>query len=216
MLTASEPRTQQNVLLLLLLFGFYLLVASSTTLWDRDEPRFARAAVEMWHSGDYMVPRFNGELRPDKPPLVYWCMNPWISWFGATDLAVRMPSIIGSLVMALATFHIGRNLGGIRVGRRALWLLLCMPLPIFIGTAATADGTLLAGVTVSLAVLVDRLIQGQRSGHGVILFAALSCALLAKGPVGLAPFWLGIVCNEYCSLSELRYETARGPSLLSC
>lgn len=178
---------------MLVIFCFYLTVASSSSLWDRDEPRFARAAVEMLHTGDYLVPTFNGNLRADKPPLVYWCMNPWLRWWGPTDLAVRMPSILGSLMMALATFHIGRNLGGDRLGWRALWLLMCMPIPIFMGTAATADGILMAGVAVSLAVMVDRLTQGRKKSHFVFLAFALTWALLAKGPVGLAAFWMGTV-----------------------
>ena len=169
----------------------YLFVASLTTLWDRDEPRFSRAAVEMVETGDFLVPRFDGELRPDKPPLVYWCMSPWIRLLGANDFAVRIPSVLGSLMMLLATFHIGKNLGGFAVGKRAMILLGCMPLPLFIGTAATADGTLLAGVAVSLAVLVDRIQSGPHKFHIWILTAALSWALLAKGPVGLAAFWLG-------------------------
>ena len=53
---------------MLVIFCFYLTVASSSSLWDRDEPRFARAAVEMLHTGDYLVPTFNGNLRADKPP----------------------------------------------------------------------------------------------------------------------------------------------------
>jgi len=31
------------------------IVASASTLWDRDEPRFAQATVEMLRSGDYRV-----------------------------------------------------------------------------------------------------------------------------------------------------------------
>ena len=153
---------------LLLLFSFallYLLLASLTTLWDRDEPRFARAAVEMARTGDYLVPKFDGELRPDKPPLIYWSMIPWILMFGAVDLVVRVPSILASLIAIAATFYIGRNLGGERVGIRAMGLCGLMPLPLIIGTAATADGLLLATVAVALAILVDHAIHGPRVMH---------------------------------------------------
>ncbi|HIO65158.1 MAG TPA: hypothetical protein EYN40_00570, partial [Planctomycetes bacterium] len=111
-----KPVRIKLVLLLvcLALMGFYS--ASVTMLWDRDEPRFARAAVEMVRTGDVMVPRFDGQLRPDKPPLVYWLMMPWIGALGATDLAVRIPSILATLITALATFHIGKTLGGEDVG----------------------------------------------------------------------------------------------------
>ncbi len=64
-------------LILLVLFGalFYLPGLGQIPLFDRDEPRFATAAREMAGAGDFVVPTFNGELRPDKPPLVYWLMT---------------------------------------------------------------------------------------------------------------------------------------------
>jgi len=40
-----------------------LAIAAETSLWDRDEPRFAQAAVEMVHSRHYLVPTFEGEPR---------------------------------------------------------------------------------------------------------------------------------------------------------
>ena len=46
---------------------------SSLPLIDRDEPRFAEASREMRQSGDFLIPRLNGEYRFDKPPLIYWC-----------------------------------------------------------------------------------------------------------------------------------------------
>ena len=39
----------------------------SARLWDRDEPRNARAAQEMLERGDWIVPTFNSELRSHKP-----------------------------------------------------------------------------------------------------------------------------------------------------
>ncbi|MGE4618371.1 MAG: glycosyltransferase family 39 protein [Planctomycetota bacterium] len=193
---------------LLLLVGLavlYLLTASLTTLWDRDEPRFARAAVEMVDSGDYLVPRFDGELRPDKPPMVYWWMAPWIVMFGSLDLVVRIPSILGVLIAALATFHIGRNMAGDRVAIRAALISALMPLPFVIGTAATADGLLLAGVSVSLAILVDRALHGFRSIHLLLLTLSLSFSLLAKGPVGLVIFLLAAATASFWGREVLQF-----------
>ncbi|MGE4631662.1 MAG: glycosyltransferase family 39 protein [Planctomycetota bacterium] len=189
--------------LLLLITTVYLSLASMTMLWDRDEPRFGRAAVEMMHTGDYLVPRFDGQLRPDKPPLVYWLMVPWIKWQGATDLAVRIPSILASLVVALATFHMGRNLGGEVVGLRAAGLGALLPMPLLIGTAATADATMMAGVSLSMAVLVDRALHGSRPAHLPLLIFSLSWALLAKGPIGLVLFLLASVSASFAGKDVL-------------
>ncbi len=193
--------------LLFFLTMLCLYLASTTMLWDRDEPRFGRAAVEMIRTGDYLVPRFDGQLRVDKPPLVYWMMMPWIAWYGATDLAVRIPSILAGLIVVLATFHIGRNLGGDVVGLRAAGLGALLPLPLLMGTAATADATMMAGVTVSMAVLVDRALRGYRLVHLPLLTISLSWALLAKGPVGLIIFllacaWATIAGRQWLDLGR--------------
>ena len=61
---------------LLFFFGAALLYSIgnwSLPLIDRDEPRFAEASREMRQSGDFLVPRLNGQYRFDKPPLIYWC-----------------------------------------------------------------------------------------------------------------------------------------------
>ena len=60
--------------LALFLLGAVLLYSIgnwSLPLIDRDEPRFAEASREMRQSGNFVVPRLNGEYRFDKPPLIY-------------------------------------------------------------------------------------------------------------------------------------------------
>ena len=73
----SRPRSQ-NLLLLaslallvltLLLFGPRL---GSIPLVDPDEGRYAAAARTMAETGDWVIPRFNGAPRLNKPPLAYW------------------------------------------------------------------------------------------------------------------------------------------------
>src|SRR5262245_24564936 len=80
-----------------------LALTRTTTLWDRDEPRFAQAAVEMLASHDYLVPTFNGEIRAQKPPFAYWLMTVSLRAFGRTELAVRFWSPIALAIAALAT-----------------------------------------------------------------------------------------------------------------
>ncbi|HSU81263.1 MAG TPA: glycosyltransferase family 39 protein, partial [Thermoanaerobaculia bacterium] len=63
----------------------FLALTPWTTLWDRDEPRFAQATVEMLASGNYLYPPFNGHLRTDKPILIYWLMALSVRLLGATE-----------------------------------------------------------------------------------------------------------------------------------
>ncbi len=45
-----------------------------TALWDMDEALYATCAREMFQRGDWIVPWFNGQMFPEKPPLMFWTM----------------------------------------------------------------------------------------------------------------------------------------------
>lgn len=188
---ASEPRVDRRYRgavalgLVALALGYGILAAAST-LWDRDEPRFARAAVEMVESGDYLVPTFNAKLRPDKPAMVYWAMSVPLQLIENKTLAVRLPSIVGLLCAAGMTFLIGRRMFGARVGLWAMGLFATALNAMVIGTAATADGVLLAWIMLAIWTFVEMVYRGPRWWHYVLFAAALGGAQLTKGPVGLA------------------------------
>ncbi|HEV3460389.1 MAG TPA: glycosyltransferase family 39 protein [Thermoanaerobaculia bacterium] len=169
------------------IFVVLLALAGRTTLWDRDEPRFAQATVEMIASGDYLVPTFNGRLRPDKPVLVYWLMSVPVRLLGPTAVAARLWSAAGLALAALFTFSTARRLLSPRAGLWAMAVLAATPLTIVEGQAATADALLLAAVTAAMACFAAALSgDGRRLRPWLGLGVALGVAQLAKGPVGLA------------------------------
>ncbi len=96
--------------------ALYMFTTTRSTLWDRDEPRFSRATVEMTQSGNYVVPTFNGALRPDKPILIYWLMSLPVRVLGATEFASRFFAPIGTVLACLLTFVLGRRLFGSTTG----------------------------------------------------------------------------------------------------
>jgi 4-amino-4-deoxy-L-arabinose transferase-like glycosyltransferase len=63
-------------------------------LWDEDEPRNASCAREMMERGDWITPTFNGQLRTDKPILLYWLMRGSYTVFGPTEFAARFWSAV--------------------------------------------------------------------------------------------------------------------------
>jgi 4-amino-4-deoxy-L-arabinose transferase-like glycosyltransferase len=167
------------------LAALLLALTATTTLWDRDEARFGQAAVEMLSSGDYLLPTFNGELRPQKPPLVYWLMTISLRVLGQTEMAVRLWSSIAMAVAALATFALGRRLWSPNVGLGAMAILGLTPLTMLEGVAATADAVLLAAITVSIAI-ASRAIEEVPTWRATAgLGLALGVGALAKGPVAI-------------------------------
>lgn len=174
------------VFLALLVFTIYLSITTASSLWDRDEPRFSRATVEMVESGNYLYPTFNDQLRPDKPILIYWLMSIPVRVLGVSELSCRMIAPIATLITALMTFWLARRLFDQKTAFWAGLILMLTPLMTVSGTAATTDALLLACITGAIASFMLSWLNGFSLGHLILLILTLSGALLTKGPVGLA------------------------------
>ncbi|MGN6368044.1 MAG: ArnT family glycosyltransferase [Phycisphaerae bacterium] len=141
---------------LLLLFALGLCIYTpglgNITLFDRDEPRFAQAAREMIQRHDYLVPHFNGALRPDKPPLLYWLMDASYWIFGqVNELSARMPSAVcGTLTLLVVYLMVALRFGTFTARYAALILGTCT-VYVIESRLATADATQLFFITVCMA-----------------------------------------------------------------
>ncbi len=162
------------------------LLATGSTLWDRDEPRFARASVEMLESGDWMVPTFNDRLRPDKPAGIYWLMATSAAAFGRSEWAVRLWAGVGLAAATWITGSFVRRRAGPVAGAVAAVLTGLSPLAMAVGTAATTDAVLLGIVTGATVVAAGGLLDGWSAARVAALGLLLGAGQLVKGPVALA------------------------------
>ncbi len=193
-----KPETSTRTAIWLSVLGLLLLIPGTMNLplMDRDEPRFSRAAVEMLERGTAIIPYFNGEYRFDKPPLSYWLMWPGLTAFGNTEIAVRLPSILESILCGLLIFSFGRRLG-LRNEAAALasaaWFT-CLQVLIH-SRMAVADMGLLVFLTITMRALWElsesvRPPAGWRailrSGWFHVLWLSLGLGFLAKGPLAVA------------------------------
>jgi 4-amino-4-deoxy-L-arabinose transferase-like glycosyltransferase len=165
----------------------YAVLAGSSSLWDRDEGWFTRPVVEMVESGDYLVPRYNGEVWTDKPILTYWVQAASTQLFGRSELAFRLPEIIGIAATCLLTFAIAARLVGAAAGLWAMAIMASSLMAVMVGTLATSDGVLMPFITGAMAIYVvtagKRLSAVAIAGIGL----AVGVAALAKGPMGFLP-----------------------------
>jgi len=182
----SQAANPRGALLFMLLFSVYLTLTTASSLWDRDEPRFSRATVEMIESGNTLFPTFNGQLRPDKPILIYWLMSVPVRLLGPSELSCRMVAPFATLVAALLTFWMTRRLAGRKTAMVAAIILMLSPLMVVSGTAATTDALLLACITGAISSFLLSWLNGFRVWHIALMILALAGAMLTKGPVGLA------------------------------
>jgi len=181
---------------LLICAGFtllYLLIAGSSTLWDRDEPRYARVTAEMVESGNYLVPTFNGEVWFDKPILLYWLMSVPVRLLGPGEIACRFAGVIGTAVTLLLTFFIGKKLFDTKSGLWAEAILGTTLLMLFVGSSALVDGIALPFIVGAMAIFVGRQGEKIRAIDPVAIGVLIGLGMLAKGPLGLLPVFVMIV-----------------------
>jgi 4-amino-4-deoxy-L-arabinose transferase-like glycosyltransferase len=174
-------------LVALAIMGNYLFASTRTTLWDRDEPRYARATVEMVESGNYLLPTFNGQIWFDKPPLLYWLMSLPIRLLGPTELACRFFSVLGTALTCLLTFFIGKQLLGTKAGLWAMVILASTLMILIVGSLATSDAVLLPFIVAVMAVFAQSTNSGIPLSHVLLMGVALGLGMLTKGPIGLMP-----------------------------
>lgn len=204
-LTLSRPVVLACTTALVLWIYFSLTTAS--TLWDRDEPRFSRATVEMVQSGNYLYPTFNGSLRPDKPILIYWLMSGPVRLFGPSEFACRFVAPVATIGAGLLTAWIATTLAGPLAGLLALIILALSPLMVVSGTAATTDALLLFCMTGAIAVFLLSRQCGFRRWHAAPMALFLGAALLTKGPVGLLPILIIAVAIAVMGRGPLRLRS---------
>ncbi len=157
-----------------------------TSLWDRDEPRYAGCTREMAARGDWIHPTFNGEPRYHKPILIYWLMRAGFWVGGDNPFGARLVSSIAGAGTCLLVLGLGRRMLGEQAGLIAALMLASSPIMVIESKLATTDATLaffLVGAQACLWELSQLLGRG-RVALGVL--GAQALAMLTKGPVGPA------------------------------
>jgi 4-amino-4-deoxy-L-arabinose transferase-like glycosyltransferase len=178
-------RAGHYLLLLTVCACLFLLNLGGPSLWDLDEGRNGTAAMEMYESGDWIVPKFNGKLRSHKPALLYWLQATAYGVFGAiNEFAARLPSALAAMLSVLTAYELGRQL--FNPGTGLLGGLVLASSTLFCASAhfANSDALLLTFTTATLLLVWIGATQHRR----VVLAAAgvtIGLAVLAKGPVGV-------------------------------
>lgn len=162
-----------------------------TPLWDEDESRFAAIARTMVETGDWVVPTYNGTLAVDKPVFMHWCMAACMSVFGINEFAARLPSVIATLLVALALARAGRRWFDEATAAVAVAAYVGCLLVSIEAHAATPDAILTALTAWATVLAAEAIMPGRdgrltrmtaRRGLGVGLLLGL--AVVCKGPIG--------------------------------
>jgi len=176
--------------ILLLIALNFLLGLGAMPLFDLDEGAFSSATMEMLQRGDYITTYMGGELRFDKPILIYWLQALSVSGFGLNEFALRLPSALCAIAWCWVVFRFVRTyLDQSRAVAAALLLAMSLVVSV-IARAATADALL--NLWLCLAIcdayrLLNTPTPGKFIANPLVLRAYLWVGLgvLAKGPVAI-------------------------------
>jgi 4-amino-4-deoxy-L-arabinose transferase-like glycosyltransferase len=178
-----QGRASHHLLLTAVCAALYLPNLGGPSLWDIDEGNNSGCSLEMRASGDWVVPYFNGHLRPDKPALLYWLQDAAYALFGVNEFSARLPSALAALAAVLLTYELGRRLFDATTG--LLGGLVLASATMFCAAAHFANpDALLDACTVLTFLCYWRTYTGSRWWL-VAAGAAAGLGVLAKGPVAV-------------------------------
>ncbi|WP_261539696.1 glycosyltransferase family 39 protein [Burkholderia multivorans] len=181
-----------RIVLVLLLVAFAVIwftPLGMRHLIPSDEGRYAEMAREMFVTGDWITPRYNGYKYFEKPPLQTWLNALTFAWFGIGEWQARLYTALASFAGVLLVGFTGARLFNPLSGFLAAVVLACSPYWNLMGHFNALDMGLAFWMALSLCALLLAQRPGLRSaavrGWMWVCWAAMAFAVLSKGLVGV-------------------------------
>jgi 4-amino-4-deoxy-L-arabinose transferase-like glycosyltransferase len=154
---------------------------------DRDEGLHAVTSKEMVLTGDWVTTKFNGRNFYDKPVFFNWLVALSFKALGFTEFAARLPAALLGLGCVLITYFLGRKMYDPLAGFLGGMILATSPMMIALSRSVVHDISLLFFITLALFCFYCAYAGEQRTRSNAlyVFYAALGCAALSKGPIGL-------------------------------
>jgi len=185
-------------LLLVLALAVLLPGTVGVSFFDRDEGWYAQVCREMRETGDWLVPRYLGEVWIAKPPLLYWLVLASQRALGVGEWQARLVSVLSMSLSVVLTGAWASRMFGRRVGLLAGSVLITCCLPAVVGKLLLADGLMLACTLVAVTVHWRMAVQGVTHWRSAVYWLAIGLGVLAKGPATLlfaGSLGLALVCT---------------------
>jgi 4-amino-4-deoxy-L-arabinose transferase-like glycosyltransferase len=174
------------LLLICFVFGLFFFRLGGVGLFEPDEGRYSELAREMIDSGDYVVPRLNGVLYFEKPPLVYWATALCFRLFGYNEFAARFPVAFFGALGVVVTFFLAARMYGRKCAFYSSLVLLTGIEYFFVGRILILDMPLAFFITLCFASFYFYLYSGKNRGLSLMtLYASFALGLLTKGLIAL-------------------------------
>ncbi len=182
-----------------LLFAIWALgsgIGAATGITGLDEYWHSmRTAIQSFETGSWWLPVLDGEVRVEKPPLLYWLMMASFSAFDVTFWAARLPSLLLGVTFA----HLVATLYADFFSRdRLLPFLITISLLTIAVEARRAMLDLPVGVcTVAAVVSWFRQQRNPQYHWWIVTALAVSAGIYFKGPVAIWFIAAGLVALHF-------------------
>lgn len=171
-----------------------------------EESRWASGAQEMLATGDWIVPRQQGQCFPERPPMSMWLMAIVGHFRGDVDLiAIRLPSVIAIVLTSLLVYAYCRALISPATAFIAALIYASMGQVLQIGRMGESEAVFTLFVSASLMLWhLGYLRRWPPLATWSIGFTCAALAALVKGPQ--APVYFGAITAIYlASRRDWRY-----------
>jgi 4-amino-4-deoxy-L-arabinose transferase-like glycosyltransferase len=199
-LPADSSHFHFAVLLLVCLLLYFPLLGARD-FWDF-ENRWAEVTRVMLLDGNYAIPKVNGEVWADKPPLYFW-LTLVFSWLAGqvNEWTMRLPSALSATASVLIFYLFAKKKFGGSIAFLSALVLETSLLTIDLARHIRADMLFSLWFTLSMFLLMEVIVfdsTRSRVIYGAWVCMALAC--MTKGPLGiLLP---GLVVSLYLLLSR--------------
>lgn len=190
----TRPTLAQALAIMALIWAAIYLPGLGSVELKHEEPRRALPAVHMIATGDWLVPRVGEVPYLRKPPLLNWLIAGMFKLTGGrSEWAVRFPSVLATLVLALGILVFGRRLLGNLGGLIASIFFLTNLAILESGRLAELEAVYIGVAGLALVIWLAKWYRGI-TGLRLWVWPAilLALGLLTKGPTHLI-FFYGVI-----------------------
>jgi len=184
------PLNRSTILLLVLVLAVVWFVPLGWRhLLPSDEGRYAEMAREMFLTGDWITPRYNGYKYFEKPPLQTWANALTFAWFGIGEWQARLYTALTGFAGVLLIGFTGARVFNAATGVFAAIVLATSPYWNLMGHFNTLDMGLSFWMELTLCALLlaqrPNLPTGQVRLWMWLCWASMALAVLSKGLIGV-------------------------------
>jgi 4-amino-4-deoxy-L-arabinose transferase-like glycosyltransferase len=185
----------------LLCLILYFLFLGARDFWEA-ENQYAEIVRVMLLDGDYALPKVNGTLWADNPPLYFW-LALLFSWMAGqvNEWTVRLPSALSATALIVSFYLFSRKWFDARVALLSTLVLATSLLTIHVEHHIPVNMTFFLCVALSMFLLMEILVfDSVRPLHvyGAWFFIGLAC--LTKAPISV--LFPAVVVLLYLSFSR--------------